>query len=353
MARKLTALLLSIILASAFLVMTLSTAAADPVQDKKNQLEQIKNEVQKIDTRLESITEQYNMTSVRVQQTRADISRKEAELASLTATLQQRKGILGDRLRELYKSGNADVLEVLTESRSVDDLYINVDRAQRIGGEDVNIIASVIGVREQVDNTRDELESRKAELDQTASELAGQKSQIEGDLQKRKDLVAGVESDINNLISQQEAAQAAANAARSNTGTGNGRYSSPARAIPNPPPPPPYAPTVVQIAYQQIGKPYVYAGAGPNVFDCSGLVMYCYAQVGISLPHSSYMQKDCGVPVSYDQLQPGDLVFFHGYGHVGMYVGNGMYIHAPHTGDVVRVANLGVRSDFCGACRIL
>ncbi len=99
MARKLTALVLSIILASAFLVMTLSTAAADPIQDKKNQLEQIKNEVQKIDARLESITEQYNMTSVRVQQTRADISRKEAELASLTATLQQRKGILGDRLR--------------------------------------------------------------------------------------------------------------------------------------------------------------------------------------------------------------------------------------------------------------
>ena len=346
MARRIKALVLSIILVSLLVFITLGTAVADPVQDKKNELDRIKNEVQKIDTRLESVTEQYNMTSVRVQQTQREIAQKEAELASLTAALEQRREILGDRLRELYKSGNADVLEVLTESRTVEDLYINVDRAQRIGGEDVSVIASVIGVREQVDAARDELAARKGELDQTASELAGQ---IEGDLQKRKNLVAGVESEINNLMAQEEANQVAA---RNNNRT-NPVYPSPTRVIPNPPPAPPYAPTVVQIAYQQIGKPYQYAGSGPNVFDCSGLVMYCYAKVGISLPHSSYMQARCGVQVSYEQLEPGDLVFFHGYGHVGMYVGGGQYIHAPHTGDVVRVANLGARRDFCGACRIL
>ena len=349
MARRIKALVLSIILVSLLVFITLGTAVADPVQDKKNELDRIKNEVQKIDTRLESVTEQYNMTSVRVQQTQREIAQKEAELASLTAALEQRREILGDRLRELYKSGNADVLEVLTESRTVEDLYINVDRAQRIGGEDVSVIASVIGVREQVDAARDELAARKGELDQTASELAGQKATIEGDQQKRKNLVAGVESEINNLMAQEEANQVAA---RNNNRT-NPVYPSPTRAIPNPPPAPPYAPTVVQIAYQQIGKPYQYAGSGPNVFDCSGLVMYCYAKVGISLPHSSYMQARCGVQVSYEQLEPGDLVFFHGYGHVGMYVGGGQYIHAPHTGDVVRVANLGARRDFCGACRIL
>jgi cell wall-associated NlpC family hydrolase len=348
MARKSTGMALSIILAGLLIFVSLAPVAADPVQDKKNQLESIKNEVQKIDAQLESITEQYNMTNVRIQQTRDDITRAEAQVASLTSQLQQRKDILGSRLRELYKNGNADMLEVLTECKTVEDLYVNIDRAQRIGGEDVSVIASVIGAREQVDAAKNDLENRKAELDQTVSGLASQKSQIEANLQKRKDLVAGVESEVNNLIAQEAAARAAAN---NNSGTV--RRSSPSRNIPPPPPPPPYAPRVVQIAYQQIGKPYVYAGSGPNVFDCSGLVMYCYAQVGISLPHSSYMQKDCGVPVSYDQLQPGDLVFFHGYGHVGMYVGGGQFIHAPHTGDVVRVANLGARSDFCGACRIL
>jgi cell wall-associated NlpC family hydrolase len=81
--------------------------------------------------------------------------------------------------------------------------------------------------------------------------------------------------------------------------------------------------------------------------------MYCYAQVGISLPHSSYMQARLGAPVSYANLAPGDLVFFHGNGHVGMYVGGGQYIHAPHTGAYVRVNNLGARRDFCGARRII
>jgi len=317
---------------------------ADPVQDKRSQLEQIKNEVQKIDARLEAVTEQYNTTNLRVQQTKAGIAGVERKLAGLNATLQARRDILGQRIRELYKAGNADILEVLTESSTVDDLYVNVDRARRISGNDVEVIISVISAREEAEAARSELEAKKAELDRAMAELAAQKSQIESELQRRNNLVAGVEAEINRLMAEEEANRPAANPRLS---------PSPSRAIPNPPPPPPYAPQVVKIAYAQIGKPYRYAGAGPDVFDCSGLIMYCYAQVGISLPHSSYMQARCGVPVSYDQLQPGDLVFFHGYGHVGMYVGGGQYIHAPHTGDVVRVADLSRRRDFCGACRIL
>ncbi len=66
-----------------------------------------------------------------------------------------------------------------------------------------------------------------------------------------------------------------------------------------------------------LGTPYVWGGAAPGGFDCSGLVMYSFAQLGISLPHSSYAQWNYGVPVPYDELQPGDLVFFDGLGHVG------------------------------------
>jgi peptidoglycan DL-endopeptidase CwlO len=344
MSKRSLAVALSMMLAAILFLATCAPVAADPVQDKKNQLEQIKNEVKRIDSQLEAVTEQYNMTSLRVEQARARISQKEQELAALNASLNERKDILGQRMRELYKSGNADVLEVLTESRNVDDLYTNVDRAQRISGNDVSIIAAVISARGEAEAAKNDLEGQKAELDSVASELAGQKSQIEAELQRRQSLVAGVEADVNRLIAEEAAAQPAV------TYRSSPSYSRP---IPPPPPPPPYAPKVVQVAYAQIGKPYQYAGAGPNVFDCSGLVMYCYAQVGIDLPHSSYMMANCGVPVSYDQLQPGDLVFFHGNGHVGMYVGGGQYIHAPHTGDVVRVADLSVRSDFCGACRII
>lgn len=342
MARRTTAVTLSLIVAAAFLAAACGTASAQPVQDKQRELERIKNEVQRIDAQLESVTEQYNLTSLRAEQTRANIAEKERQLAELTAALEQRKDILGDRMRVLYKTGNTDVLEVITECRTVDDLFTNVDRAKRISGSDVDIITSVIASRQGVEAVRQELEADKAELDATVAGLGAQKAQIEASLQQRKDAMAGVEAEVNALIAQEAANRPVTQPT-----------SRPTRPIPPPPPAPPYAPEVVKVAYAQLGKPYRYAGSGPSVFDCSGLVMYCYAQVGISLPHSSYMQARCGVPVSYADLQPGDLVFFHGYGHVGMYIGGGQYIHAPHTGDVVRIADLGRRRDFCGACRIV
>ena len=113
---------------------------------------------------------------------------------------------------------------------------------------------------------------------------------------------------------------------------------------------------VVGVALSYLGTPYVWAGASPGGFDCSGLVMYAYSQVGISLPHSSYAMWGDGTPVPRDQLEPGDLVFFDGLGHVGLYIGGGQFVHAPHTGDVVKVSNLDdgwYASSYVGARRIL
>ena len=97
------------------------------------------------------------------------------------------------------------------------------------------------------------------------------------------------------------------------------------------------------------------AGASPGGFDCSGLVMYAYSKMGVSLPHSSYAMWNYGVSVPENQLQPGDLVFFNGLGHVGMYIGGGEYVNAPYTGAVVRVESLGgswQQSHYAGARRI-
>jgi cell wall-associated NlpC family hydrolase len=109
---------------------------------------------------------------------------------------------------------------------------------------------------------------------------------------------------------------------------------------------------------QYLGVPYVWGGASPSGFDCSGLVMYVFAQVGVSLPHYTVAQYNYpnSVPVPRNELQPGDLVFFAGLGHVGIYVGNGQFIHAPHTGDVVRIDSLNsgwYSSEYDGAKRIL
>jgi cell wall-associated NlpC family hydrolase len=109
----------------------------------------------------------------------------------------------------------------------------------------------------------------------------------------------------------------------------------------------------VNTALAQLGDAYVWAGAGPDVFDCSGLTEFAYAAAGIALPHSSGMQSTIGTPVSRADLQPGDLVFFHApVSHVGMYIGNGQMVHAPTTGDVVRIANVDAVRGFTSARRL-
>jgi cell wall-associated NlpC family hydrolase len=98
------------------------------------------------------------------------------------------------------------------------------------------------------------------------------------------------------------------------------------------------AQVAVNTAMSKLGKPYVYGAAGPNSFDCSGLVQFSYKAAGINLPRTSAAQSQVGTPVSQSALQPGDLVFFYsGPSHVGIYIGGGNVVHAPTTGDVVKV----------------
>jgi cell wall-associated NlpC family hydrolase len=109
---------------------------------------------------------------------------------------------------------------------------------------------------------------------------------------------------------------------------------------------------VLDYACARLGDPYVWAGAGPNDFDCSGLTLMAWRQAGVSLPHNAAMQATYGTRVSRDQLRPGDLVFFRSpIGHVGIYIGDGAMLHAPSSGDVVRIAPV-FWSDFVAAVRL-
>jgi cell wall-associated NlpC family hydrolase len=106
-------------------------------------------------------------------------------------------------------------------------------------------------------------------------------------------------------------------------------------------------------ALAQRGKPYVWAGAGPSSFDCSGLTQFAFKAAGITLPHSSKAQSTMGTPIARAGLQPGDLVFFYSpVSHVGIYIGNGQMVHAPTSGDVVKVTNIDAMGGFAGARRL-
>jgi len=113
--------------------------------------------------------------------------------------------------------------------------------------------------------------------------------------------------------------------------------------------------TVVALAKRHVGAPYRWGGSSPSGFDCSGLVRYVYAQVGVSLPHNAAQQFRLGTPVTRDSLEPGDLVFFDRLRHNGIYVGDGRFIHARQTGLGVNIARLDdgwYASHWAGARRL-
>jgi cell wall-associated NlpC family hydrolase len=117
---------------------------------------------------------------------------------------------------------------------------------------------------------------------------------------------------------------------------------------------PPGRPRVVSIALRYLGVPYRWAGASPSGFDCSGFVMYVYGQVGVSLPHNGAQLWGVGRLVPRNRLAPGDVVFFNGLGHVGIYIGRGRFVHSPHSGDVVKISRFSdgwYRSTYVGARR--
>jgi peptidoglycan DL-endopeptidase CwlO len=115
-------------------------------------------------------------------------------------------------------------------------------------------------------------------------------------------------------------------------------------------PPLPAAARAVEAALTELGKPYRYGALGPSTFDCSGLTEFAYGAAGISLPHSAAAQYQSGRRVNRNQLQPGDLIFWRGLGHVGLYIGNGKMVHAPRTGELVTIISID-QGGYLGAVR--
>jgi peptidoglycan DL-endopeptidase CwlO len=345
-----------------------SPAFGDPsIASKQAEAQSVMNQVQQLDSSLERAVEAYNLATVKLNRVRADLKANHAQLQIAKQSLKRAQATLSARLVSLYTSdGQSDSLEVLLGASNLDDLVNRFNTANRISAQDSRVLTQVVHFETEVKAQQVRLKHAKAEAASLVRERATEKASIEGQLSARQALLSSIRGQIAQLRAQEAARQAqlrrelaqrvalqqqqAPAAALSSTvapvGSSDTTSSGPA--------PPPTHSSVVAIAERYLGVPYSWGGASPSGFDCSGLVMYVFAQVGVSLPHSSYAQYGMGTPVSRDQLQPGDLVFFDGLGHVGIYVGGGSFIHAPHTGDVVKISSISgwYASTYVGARRI-
>jgi cell wall-associated NlpC family hydrolase len=362
--RTLQALALFVGLVSAVAAAPAAQAEPASVAAKRAEAQSVLNQIQGLDANLSHAVEAYNLANEKLADIRHDLRENRRELRIAQRNLRYAQKALQARLVQLYTAGGDSTgLEVLVGATSIEDLIERLDTADRVSDQSAQVLSEVKSYRADVRARRARLKDAHVEQARLVAERSAQKASIEGQLAERRQLLSSIRSEIGRIQAAERARQAelaaAARARVNSPQTGAEVLAASTGSIGNAPTTPISAPPsryggVVGIAMRYLGTPYVYGGASPSGFDCSGFVMYVYAQVGVSLPHNAAAQYGHGTPVDRSQLQPGDLVFFNGLGHNGIYIGGGSFIHSPHTGDVVKISSLSgwYSSTWVGARRL-
>jgi cell wall-associated NlpC family hydrolase len=340
---------------------------SSPIDQKKAEAQQVYDEIIQLDQSLSAADEKLNLADLRLQHVKEELKLNHRELIIARRNLGRGRIMIQKRLVSMYTATSPTTLDLILGATSVGDLLDRIDNADRLSSVDTQVVKQVIQFKSDVQRHAELLRNQRAYAQQLLAQRRAIRASVASRLNERQRLLTSIKGEITRLEAQEAArrlqaareaqaqiaaAQAAQQQQLSQTVVG-ASASTPegATVVPTSA----YSSQVVSIAMSYLGVPYVWGGASPGGFDCSGLVMYAFAQIGIGLPHSSYAMANMGSYVPYDQLQPGDLVFFDGDGHVGMYIGGGEYVNAPYTGAVVRVESLGsgwAASHYDGARRI-
>lgn len=399
--------ILSVVIAGALTLTSVMPVFATPneeviqsqqkYEELTEKINDIQGEIYKLNEEIAPLAEQVNKNNEQMEAINEEIANTNKEIEASRTEIEEKEEVLGKRLRELYKSGGqGSYLTLLFSAESFSDLISKLDSASRLVNIDKKIVKELLDKKEKLDEkvasleeksneiaklteeTNKVLESfkdKKKEQEVLIAEAQAEQSKFDeeflsvaerslvdyqvgllgssNDINELKDAISQLRSirdnqlksptvieEVNNAIENAKVkvedleAQQAAALVSPNRGQGSASGNA-----------------IVSYAYQFIGTPYVYGATGPNSFDCSGFTSYVYRNAaGIDITRTTYSQIGVGTPVSYGDLQPGDLVFTYGADHVGIYVGGGQYIHAPQPGDSVKVSPV---TSFYAARRVL
>ncbi len=330
-------------------------------------------QVQALDASVGKAVDDYNAARIRLDEIQAKQRDNRRHLRIARAGFRKAQGALQGRLLALYTSDTPSALELLLGATTLEELLARAETVGRVSAEDARVVAEITAFGADVKRRKAALAEARAEQEDAVAELAAKRREIEAQLAARRSLLASIRTEISRIEAaeaarqrrlQEEARQRLARASAPSTSSADAATpSSSGGASPSfgsdiaaGAPPPPRHGGVVGIAMRYLGIPYKWGGASPSTgFDCSGFVMFVFAQVGVSLPHNAAAQYGYGSAVSRSQLQPGDLVFFNGLGHNGIYIGGGQFIHSPRTGDVVKISSLSdswYAQTYVGARRL-
>jgi cell wall-associated NlpC family hydrolase len=321
--------------------------------------EEVKAEVDTLYQQAEQATEQYNGAKEQVDTARSAVDDLQDELARKTGRLNVARDAVGSLAAAQYRSGSVDPTLQLAFSSSPETYLERAGLVNQLSSRQQEALRQLADQQRDIARTRAEADGKLATLRTAQDRLADRKKTVETKLSQAQALLA-------RLTAQQRAAVEAADATTTSTtaagGSGAATTSSgggtPAASrdttrapLTGEPAPSPRAAQAVAFAYRALGLPYAWGATGPDAYDCSGLTQAAWKSAGVSLPRTTYTQINAGTRVSESELRPGDLVFFYsGVSHVGIYIGGGQMIHAPHPGAPVRVAPIS-EMPFAGATR--
>jgi peptidoglycan hydrolase CwlO-like protein len=318
-------------------------AKPEGLTDLQAQAARIRDAVAALDRRLAASVEEYDGARARLDAVNAELMQARSDLLRAQADLQLTQTLYGQRLAQMYKGGRLTLLDVLLNADDLTEITRQLDFYSLIAEADEATMERLDELTSAVAGLERSIERRRELALADELELREKRSLVEDQMAQRQAILDGVGVRIERLLERQAelAALTAGELAREAGVVLESIDATPEQLA------------VVRATMRWLGVPYVWGGASPSGFDCSGLVTYVYAQFGAKLPHGATMQARLGDPVPLDRLQPADLVFFGSpafYNHVGIYVGGGLFIEAPHTGDVVKVSLLAGRGCDL-ACR--
>jgi peptidoglycan DL-endopeptidase CwlO len=321
------------------LVVAPAAPAAGAVAKAKDRLQAVEGRLSDVSTQSEIAVEKYNQASSQLEAVQAKIDENQRQLQTARKNLATASDQMVQRARDMYKARDVDVVDIVFQANNFDELISELDMMQRLGNSDVDTVHAIATYKREIKDRRVKLVADEKTATGLVADREQQKNQLIALQSDLRDLTGKIKKQIKKLKYQAKLrAQLALQG-----------YSGP---IPGPVDPnSPGHPEIVNIAQQYFGVPYVWGGASPSGFDCSGLTMYCYAKIGIGLSHGATDQQRASTPVALSDLRPGDLIFFGNASfshHVAIFVSGSTCIEAPYTGAVVRYGTFTGRDAWIG-----
>lgn len=358
--RRLGSALAAAVLLPCFMITSVTAApSADELERQKetaeSEAEELQAQLTELLTKVGKMEEELIATGEKISQAEEDLNEAEADAEEQYQTMKI-------RIKYMYKEGDSNVWAALLTAEDFTDFLNKAEYASNLQTYDRQQLEKLVETWQEIENLKETLETEQASLEEQQEKYTEEQEKVNAELEEKQaeidnydELIqaaaeaAAQEAQEQNSESEDSgdssqtasasgnsqnsagtssgAASGGSTSGSSSSGSSSGTTSGDTSV----------AQTIVNAAYSQLGVPYVYGGTTPGVgLDCSGLVQYCHSVAGISLPRTSQEQGGCGVAVS--DPQPGDIVCYGG--HVGIYIGDGKMIHAPQTGDVVKISDV-------------